>query len=80
MTHRVFGLDTVKFEFEELVMDIIVTSWCNICNSSFAFGGHHDWMFCEETILIDEAKDVSLGEEITLFDFSWVEAPLFFRI
>lgn len=34
-------------------------------------------MLGEETVFIDRSEDISLRENITLFDFSWFELPEF---
>ena len=52
-------------------MDIVVTCWGNVSDLSSALRGDKDAVITEQTVLHNRSEDIALGEDITLFDFSW---------
>lgn len=77
MTHRILSSDTIKLEFQNLLMDIIATRWSNECDSPLTLGRDHDMMFREQTIFVDSSKNIALRKDISNFDFSNLKIPYF---
>ena len=77
VTHLILGSNTINFEFQNFFVDVVLSWWSNVSDSSFAFGRDQDAVFGEETVFVDGAENISLWEDITLFDFSGFELPEF---
>jgi hypothetical protein len=75
VTHLIFGSDTINFEFEDFFVDIILSRGSDVGDSALAFGRNENTVLGEETVFVNTTKDISLGKDITLFDFSGFKLP-----
>lgn len=68
VTHGVFGLLSFEFEFQHLLMDVVLSWWRNVGDLSSALGWDEDAVLREETVLVDAGEDITLTEDVTLLD------------
>jgi len=61
-------------------MNVILSRWSNVGDSTSLPWRNKDAVICKETVFVNFSDDVSLTEDITFLEFLRLERPKFFGI
>jgi len=61
-------------------VDVVLSSRSNVGNFAFLTRGHQDAVLGEETVLVDYSEDISLSDNVSLFELVGLKLPKLFPV